>query len=86
MSILKLIEWIELAPNRARRFILISTIMMYFVVTVACLVLVGFEKDMTSFSTYFFALSTVAGTAIGFYTGEKISANKGSKKQEILDG
>lgn len=76
MSILKLIEWIELAPNRARRFVLISTIIMYLLVTVACMILVGFGKDMSSFSAFYYAVSAVAGSAIGFYTGEKITAIK----------
>jgi len=82
MSILKLIEWVEGAPNRARRLVLISTVIVYLMVTVGCLLFVGFGISMEQFINFYYALSTVASSAIGFYAGEKISINRKEAKQE----
>lgn len=82
MSILKLIEWVEGAPSRARRLVLISTVIIYLIVTIGCLLFVGFGTDMEPFVNYYYALSTVSGSAIGFYTGEKISINRKEVNKE----
>jgi len=55
---------------------LFSTVFVYLSITIAVLILVGFGRPMDMFKEYYYAFSTVAATAIGFYTGTNSKKDK----------
>ncbi len=70
-DILKIIEWTEGGAYRARRLVMFNVVLVYLVITLSVLVCYSFGIKLDGFSSFYFSFSTVAGAAIGFYTGFK---------------
>ena len=79
----KLIEWAEAEVARGRKLMLFSTIITFLMVTVAVMVLVAMGKEMGGFLGYYYTFATVAGVAIGFYTGT--TAKSANLKEGTLE-
>ena len=65
----RLIEWAEKDIARGRKLMLFSTIFCFLIVTLTVLVLIAVGRDMSGFTTFYYSFATIAGVAIGFYTG-----------------
>jgi hypothetical protein len=76
-NVLELIEWAEKEPNRARRVVLFSTVLIYIFITLALMVSSLFGLAIDTFAPFYYSFSTVAGTAIAFYTGFKAKEKEG---------